>query len=371
VQETRIVASRLPFSAYVGLVGGIALFLLVSMLGCEEPLDVPPRMFKTVADAGSAESGLAVNGDPCTTDDECESAHCDNSICCADGNCCRRPADCPATDGIMAVCDDPAACQGKRGAVSCSKKTFQCEPRDDADDDSACTDKIVAISCDPFQPVHCTGERDQEAPVCPDECKSDSDCLDEAHCFERNCVPDAVAAQSCKKDGDCVSGHCSNGICCASGTCCKDVSDCQAPEFNTAATCDSPPSCQGFHGVPACENSQCTAKHVNDDSACDGTVVANDCGAATDVFCSGEREQGSNPRACPSGRCSQDVECPRTAHCQMGMCMPDLPNGESCSSPDMCQSGHCADDICCSYDCCAVENRCPAAPTTCPEDVKC
>jgi hypothetical protein len=342
--------------------------VLVSLLGCEEPLHVPPRKLM-FGDADAGPTGLAVNGDSCTANEECESGHCEDAICCPDGDCCRTADQCPAIDGMMAVCDDPAACQGKRGAVNCSKKTFRCEPRDDFEDDTACTEE-VEMSCGQFLPVHCTGEEEQDAPECPDGCKDDSECVEEANCFEGVCVADSVAAASCEDDDDCVTGRCRNDVCCASGTCCKDVSDCEGPDFNMPATCEEVPTCQGFRGVPACENSECTTKRVEDDTACNGTVVANDCGDGEDVRCSGEREQGQNPQSCASGTCSQNYECARTWYCQRGVCTPDVPNGDSCSSPDMCQSGHCAEDICCSYDCCAVENRCPDAPA-CPEDKKC
>jgi hypothetical protein len=369
VQETWIVASGNPLKARTRLLGGIGLLALVAMLGCEEPLHVPRRVLKG-PDGGAAAVELAANGDSCTADDECASGHCDNAICCPDGNCCHRSRDCPATDGMMAVCNDEPACQGKRGVVECSKQ-FQCEARDDSDDDSACTEEIEALRCDPFLPVHCTGERDQDVPECPTECEEDSECVEEAHCFEGSCVPDVVAAASCVNDGDCVTGHCSNNICCASGTCCTDVSECQAPEFSLPPTCDEASSCQGTRGVPACENSQCSVKHIQDDSGCNATVVARDCGEAADVLCSGERSQGTNGIPCASGRCSQNYECARTAYCRMGMCTPDVPNGESCSSPDMCQSGHCEDDICCSHDCCpGVENRCPDVEV-CPEKKEC
>jgi hypothetical protein len=369
VQETWIVAFHNPLHAHVRLIAAAGLFGLVAMLGCEEPLDVPRRRLM-VGDGGAAVVGLAIDGEACMTNEECESGHCDDAICCADGDCCRRPDDCPASDdGMMAVCDDPANCQGRRGAVSCSKK-FKCEPRDDFEDDSACTEEVEAISCDPFLPVHCTGDEEQDAPECPDECEDDNDCLEEANCYDGVCMPDSAAAAPCDDNADCVTGYCNGGICCESGTCCTDVIDCGAPEFNSAATCDEMPSCQGFRGVPACENNQCTTKRVNDDSACNGTIVANACGDGEDVRCSGERDQRPNPQPCASGTCSQNYECARTSYCQARTCTPDLPNGDSCSSPDMCQSGHCEEDVCCSYDCCAVENRCPGAPA-CAEDMKC
>ena len=59
-----------PFNAPAGLVGGSGL-LLIALLGCEEPLHVPPRMFRPT-DAGTS-TATAVNGDPCMADEECES----------------------------------------------------------------------------------------------------------------------------------------------------------------------------------------------------------------------------------------------------------------------------------------------------------
>lgn len=328
-------------------------------LACQDPLVLPTRSAVPLPDSG-VQAGLGLDGEACEMGLDCESGNCKNQICCASGECCREDADCRTSKKAGATCDQPGTCQGHKVQAVCGDD-FRCKESEPRDDDSACTAEVEANSCGPYATVKCNGMAKQTAPRCPESCDSDDECDKEAHCADNVCVPDLGDAAKCATDGDCTSGHCSNQVCCESGTCCNSVADC-ADEDVSEATCDMPAICSGSRAIPACEKHQCTTTKIADDSACDLTVVANECGGMGPVKCLGGREQ-SPPPPCAGGTCRQYYDCARSAFCQAGRCVPDSANGERCTSADMCQSGHCEMQLCCSYDCCDNEKtRCPDAP---------
>jgi hypothetical protein len=66
-----------------------------------------------------------------------------------------------------------------------------------------------------------------------------------------------------------------------------------------------------------------------------------------------------------------DAECAKDAFCWQGNCLPDQPNGESCTAAGACQSGNCQNGVCCSEgDCCESDAQCPAVKT-CDDTVMC
>lgn len=370
VLETCIVSSSVrPFGLRRGCSHLLLLLGLSLLAGCDEPLVSGTRRLPTL-DGGASMSmstpvtGLALDGEACAMDDDCNSGHCDQDTCCESGACCRENEDCKLEDAL--VCDQVSTCQGHRKITVCGLR-FQCEEREPDDDDSACTAEMEADGCGLYASAHCNGKERQMAPSCPDTCDDDSGCDEAAHCnAEGECEPDLSASAGCHSDSDCVSGHCNNDICCEAGDCCNSPADCDPEKFATAATCDTPASCQGTRGVPVCEKHQCGTRKIADDSGCDLTVVANDCEGEGDVKCLGGRQQQSPP-PCAGGSCRSIYDCSRSAFCDAGTCVPDRANGEACSAPDMCQSGHC-ETTCCSLDCCDPEHRC--ASMAC-DDVQC
>jgi hypothetical protein len=99
---------------------------------------------------------------------------------------------------------------------------------------------------------------------------------------------------------------------------------------------------------------------VDDDSACNYSVVANDCGDGPDVKCRGGVDQ-REPPACASGTCGgfTGATCGQDAFCYQGTCRPDQPNGERCPDDGACQSGHCENNVCCEDGaCCTDDSQC-------------
>lgn len=74
-------------------------------------------------------------GEPCVDSGQCHTRHCGNGFCCDAGECCHRPADCPPSFWVAAVCDSPERCQGHRLDATCNE--FTCSTVR-VSDDAAC-----------------------------------------------------------------------------------------------------------------------------------------------------------------------------------------------------------------------------------------
>ncbi len=310
------------------------------------------------------------NGMACDEDTDCESSHCDNGFCCDDGICCGDTADCPGAGMVGTTCDDSVTCQGSRGEIACTMN--QCTTRSGVPDDSACTTSIESNTCGFFRSVYCTGAAMQPPPACPTTCTADTECDDNGHC-DGACLADLPDGNVCDEDSDCESSHCNNNVCCSGGDCCRFPADCPA-SYGAPPTCDSPTTCQGTRDAATCTDFRCgTAMDVADDSACTAGLVANDCGLYPSRTCSGGSDQP--PPMCAVA-CTADSECDENAHCDLGMCTLDLPDGNACDETSDCASAHCQNGYCCaSGDCCAGASNCPFgiygeasncdSPTTC------
>jgi hypothetical protein len=306
------------------------------------------------------------DGMSCDESSDCLSGHCANGFCCAEGDCCSKAADCPASWSAKASCDQPGTCQGHRIDATCIQATCGSVT---VQDDSGCGPQAVVDDCGPYLPVTCDGTADQAPAPCPEGCLLDAECDVDAHC-DAICLADQAAGTACDEDSDCTSGHCANGFCCASGDCCATAADC--PEgYSGAPVCQSHPLCQGARVDAVCNAFQCASETVEDDSACDPTILADNCGPNPDLYCSGEPAQ--TPPVC-SPACEAEEECGQGYHCDT-TCKPDVANGLSCDEDSDCASGHCANGFCCaSGDCCQFNYHCPAeyaVPAVCASPAGC
>jgi hypothetical protein len=204
------------------------------------------------------------------------------------------------------------------------------------------------------------------APLC--DLEVDTKCIPSAHCDASTCHPDVVDGTACDEDSDCQSNHCQNGFCCAHGDCCQQADQC--PGFGTfTPTCDDPSTCQGARGEAVCNaNSICSTNGmVQDDSACTGTTIANDCGFYKAVTCTGGLTQTAP--TCPTS-CVNSNDCDGNAWCNPSnhTCQEDLDDGNACGTDDdRCKSGHCGNGFCCGAgDCCATAQDCPGAYSSAP-----
>lgn len=223
------------------------------------------------------------------------------------------------------------------------------------------------------------------------------------------------------QDMDCQSLHCQNGYCCDHGDCCPGSawvvpadgtnpllikSDEQWISADTAcsATYKEDPSCyptnysdpeapinlcQGERHDANCVDHICTKTKVDDDTACDDEVVADECALYQSVNC---EDYGPFPPAAQfkplcATYCTVNTDCDANAHCDVesSAILPDVPtgidmaciedwvNGSECNENSDCVSNHCQNGFCCdSGDCCPSADTagaltCPALYTTAPE----
>jgi hypothetical protein len=377
------------------------------------------------------DSPAAIDGSVCRQDADCQSRHCDNHVCCQQGECCLLAEDCGGAAAAF-ECEDSARCQGTRATVTC--EAYRCvRGATREDDDSACGDFIEADQCGSYVAVLCNGGQQQDAPVCPDSCTDESECDRGASCIEGSCSladgPGASACagddadagtpcstcdtdrdceldrrchngacedkpgngERCADDGECASGHCDSGLCCDTGDCCNDPGDCPSG-YTVAATCSDPAHCQGAASEADCVDHVCLARVKEDDSACDASIVARSCGASV-IGCLGTEDQ-SDPPPCSPG-CSSDDDCPADRFCRDDECLPDspdppglpdspnspgpleppddpsLPDGEPCDSSELCASGYCANGYCCGGGFCCGSNADCAPIYNCSDPSAC
>ncbi|MDH5491653.1 MAG: putative metal-binding motif-containing protein, partial [Myxococcales bacterium] len=89
-----------------------------------------------------------------------------------------------------------------------------------------------------------------------------------------------------------------------------------------------------------------------------GTIT--DCGL---FACAEGLEAGTAcATSCELGGVDQDSYCADTAHCDLGVCEADAPDGGACDEDTDCQAGHCENGFCCSAGaCCSVAADCPGS----------
>ncbi len=136
---------------------------------------------------------------------------------------------------------------------------------------------------------------------------------------------------TCHVDRQCVSGHCADGVCCATA--------CPAGQF-----CDIP-GMEGICAEPASIPHACTDGHQCSTGFCVGGFCCTNPTCGTGLFC-------NTPEA---------------------VCRPPATNGTPCNShnaaggDDQCASGHCTDGVCCQRDACLPDETCnlPGSEGTC------
>jgi len=137
---------------------------------------------------GDTGSNLALNGESCAADGDCESEHCQNDICCNQGSVC---------------CEESSVCSGN---MACDTAHHEC-----------------------FE--ECSYE----------DTEYDHSCAEGYHCDANECFED-IAVGGCDEDSDCVSNLCINDYCCEhAGLCCFDDDDC--PELFDGCATDNTYTC--------------------------------------------------------------------------------------------------------------------------------
>jgi MYXO-CTERM domain-containing protein len=248
--------------------------------------------------------------------------------------------------------------------------------------------------------MDCSAQSYCSAGACVAKCAHDSDCAIGSYCSASGKCQVAVsdgaacsqtAGNACLEAGCrvCSSGHCTDGVCCASacdgvcqacsaaltgaadGTCAPIPAD-QDPQSECAADPGYPSSCQSDG---ACDGAGACRAHAKAGTSCGDTVCTQ--GAVTGKVCDGAGvcSAGSVPCApyvCGAAACTTlcttDTDCdPATAYCFNGTCQATKPLGTQCNDAHQCATGFCTDGVCCDSACdgqcqaCSAEGKC--APT--------
>jgi MYXO-CTERM domain-containing protein len=182
----------------------------------------------------------------------------------------------------------------------------------------------------------------------------------------------------CTTGSACHSGFCVDGVCCESactGQC--EACDGAGAEGTCAPVAGAPhgdrPACASDGSLcgGACDGIVTTACTYPDNTivcrgaACtDGTaILAETCGG--DGTCPPVRTQDCAPYLCGEtaceADCTVDADCTEDHWCAGGICVPDLPPGETCGGDQECATGHCVDGVCCDTACTGQCEACDVA----------
>jgi len=306
-------------------------------------------------DGGGSEvvnPGSKANGQTCTSSGECESTLCVDGVCCASAcgalceacnlpgkegtcapvpagtataECASQPASTCAFDG---TCDGSGGCRRHPAGVAC--KVAACAgptftPASACDGQGRC----VAAS-----PVDCTPYLcDANAAACGSTCKMDTDCVTGRQCMNGSCGtrPKKDNGAGCVASTDCTSGHCVDGVCCATactGAClacnqagslgmclpvpvgksdphavCKDggVAAC-----GRNGLCDGAGGCALYPAGVMCAAGTCRNATLVSPKRCDGQGA---CQTAADVDCT--------PYRCDPSTTACYTSCTLTLQCSM------------------------------------------------------
>jgi MYXO-CTERM domain-containing protein len=281
--------------------------------------------------------GVDPPGSPCITSSTC-------AVACVDGVCCDSACAGP--------CDVCAAALGATANGTCTP--------------------LPAGS--PGYPACGVFACDGKGATCPSSCTDDVQCAKTHYCDlqQSTCVPDRGDGKPCASAAQCKSGHCVDGVCCATaclGTCqacsaatkasgtqdgiCGDAKwgtdlrdDC--PDEGAEAClrdgfCDGKGACRLYAAGTTCAAPGC-ANNAPVLSACDGAGT-----------CVPSIQPGCGPNPCEAGAClsscTTSSDCASSAFCKAGDCVPRHALGEACQLADECASGLCVDGVCCNAPC--------------------
>jgi hypothetical protein len=300
---------------------------------------------------------LTGTGRPCGGGPECQSGFCVDGFCCesacagtcracdvagSEGSCVPVPAgEDPAGEcqrgpvrgcGLDGTCDGSGACRKYPVGTECAPGACV-----GANEIAAATCNAAGM-CQPgasrsCAPNVCNGDS------CSSRCSDQSPCLNGFFCDVDTCRRRKETGADCANRAECSSGHCEDGVCCAT-ECAQGCFSCKLP--GSVGTCTAVPDgavdpkgqCLPEAGQPCGRLGGCNGK-----GACRVTPAGTACGAPRS--CTGSAETGASV-------------CNGVGGCDQGAardCGPYLCNGAACgttcSGDAQCKSGFfCARGAC-------------------------
>ena len=240
-------------------------------------------------------------------------------------------------------------------------------------------------------------------------CETHADCEAGSYCVSltvggKTCLPGCNPdIPSCPRDFNCVLGVASgvdSTVCTPVGTgCCVDDdhdtygqgigcegTDCNDMDENinpgAAEICDGADNnCDGATDEPPtdCASGRCADRgdgtyEAVESASCESAMCVS--GTLTDCMLFSCEDGGSNGNhcatSCDPGTGDDDLYCIATAHCDLGACTTDEPNGGTCDEDTDCTSGHCDSGYCCgSGDCCVTASECGSSTIVCDDPAMC
>ena len=334
-----------------------------------------------IPDGGDSDSDTSIeyceaeqqNGQSCTRACECVHGHCENNICCMDGECCETKDDCENDLCVAPTCDGNSDCVYRTGGFACGVQDTEgaetCNGDNVCNDDGACV-PLEPTDCGNFNTsgIECT--EDSAAETCYTSCTDENaptNCADGAVCDNGICVEDALPnGSACEEDTACQSLHCSNGYCCPDGECCNEAEDCSL-DLCTNRACAATYRCvYNFTGYSCGMEDEDDGATCTGDNRCDGNgncVSLNTCDEAY-----AWDSTAASPYTCDSGTAVETcrTSCTNVNDCNVGyVCSNNecvfqgVANGGACTASSQCGSGHCESGICCATgECCTDASDC-------------
>lgn len=135
---------------------------------------------------------------------------------------------------------------------------------------------------------------------------------------------------------------------------------------------DMPEDC----GFPDCRASGMGYEQLAPSTCTSGTCMEGAAAACGLYTCDLGAEEGDHcATTCTRASVDDDGMCIPTAHCDLGSCATDEPDGGTCDEDSDCASGHCDNGFCCTGGtCCNVASDCPSIGgigATCDDTATC
>jgi len=326
--------------------------------------------------AGSNCTGKVDNGETCSSNHECSSGFCVESVCCdtaCNGVCqaCTAANKLSGSDGTCDLaklgtdahgdCDDEGAISCKRNGLCDGAGACSLYDAGIACGITSCEGNVqTGFACDGSGKCDANATNDCGlyacmSGACAVTCSDNGECNANAYCdvADGSCKKKEIDGSKCQGPSTCASGYCVDELCC--NVACGG--QCQACDVMTApGTCS--PIVGTPHGIrpkcdPGTEGDVCSARACNgeqDTSSCVGYV-----GAET---------------TCRDQTCADGVETFSATCDGTGECGPAGPVKTKKCEPYVCQGDGCGAAPCAGDQDCAPKFRCDAKKQDCvPRDV--
>ena len=326
-------------------------------------------------------------GVSCSVAGECNSAFCEQGVCCAaacNGVCqsCALPGTAGTCTTVAAGADPLGQCADS-GATSCGRDgacdgAGKCRMYASGTICSAATCTGTTESgtrrcngtgtCGMAPTRSCSPFRCGTGGTCPTTCTTAAQCVTDYSCIGGICKK-KTGGTACTAAAECAAGFCAQGVCCdkaCGAPCvacnlgaallgiCSPVPAGQDPMNQCDATpvagcgnngsCDGLGACQNFASGTVCKAVECTGVTQTLASRCNGTGM-----------CVVGGTQTCAPFLCGTGgacksTCAMNSDC-STGNVCTGTSCGKKPAGSPCTAASECGSGFCAQGVCCGSAC--------------------